>query len=134
MKGIRRHLGALAAALVSLHTLTVTAGVASCCLAASSHHADMPEFCPMVHAEGETCPMHAEEPASHDAAAGGSSDECRIGCGPTSSHALLQAASGGPLAAPAAFLTGVVSTTLPLDTPPHTLDPGARPFAPPPRG
>lgn len=138
MKGIRRYLGALAFVFVSLHTLMITVGVASCCLNTASHHAAMPEYCPMVHAEGETCPMHGQESASpvdSERTSTETSEACFIGCAPGSTpHALLQTANGGPVAATTELFADFVATALPFDAPPQTLDPGGRPFSPPPRG
>jgi hypothetical protein len=145
MKVIRARLTAIATFMAAIQVYVLTIGVASCCLAATSHHPDMPEVCPMVHEEGETCPMHATAPASrhdesnhdessHDAVtADEASDVCRIGCGPSPTHGLLQT-MGGPRQEPMAVIAVLVSTALPTDRPSDTLDAIHPPFAPPPRG
>ena len=134
MRLIRRRLGVLSAVVAALQTWIVTVGLASCCISVSAHRSDDPEVCPMVHAQGDTCPMHDKASGDTYGMTASPDKACRIACASPGTHALLQSAAGGPLPAPVAVVAMRSSTDLPFDVPPQTLDPGGHPFSPPPRG
>ena len=134
MTGIRRRLTGLTALVVALHVWGVTFGVVACCVSRTPHGDESAEFCPIVHQAGETCPMHAGKSESSDTQSASDEDGFRVGCGQPGSHSIVQSVGGGPLPSPLSIESTLVSTALPVDVPPQILDPGGRPFAPPPRG